>query len=466
MTDEEKSVEQLIKELAEMRRQIAELKSAEEHLMYMSVHDALTGLPNRMLFNDRLHMELAHAERNHQMLAVMFLDLDRFKLVNDTLGHAMGDRLLKRVADRLKSCVRKSDTVARMGGDEFCFLLPEIAQPEDAVKIAKKILKALKKPWRLGGQEFYITPSIGIAVYPNDGQDADTLMKNADTAMYRAKEQGNNYQLYTAEMSDQNMERLTSEIALRRALERQEFVIHYQPQINTETGQIIGMEALVRWEHPERGTVFPAEFIPYAEETGLIVPIGEWVLRTACAQNKAWQDAGFPPLRVTVNLSARQFQQKDLVETVDRILKETGLDPRWLELEITETVAMQDVEHTISTLRELRDLGVRIAIDDFGTGYSSFNYLKYFPNHTLKIDKSFVRDVTEGREDAAITKAIIALAQNLNLKVIAEGVETEEQLAFLKRQQCNEIQGYLFSRPLPAEEFTRMLEKKIALKDR
>ncbi len=460
MTDEEKSVEQLIRELAEMRREIAELKRAEEHLMYMSVHDALTGLPNRMLFNDRLHMELAHAERNHRMLAVMFLDLDRFKLVNDTLGHAMGDKLLKRVADRLKSCVRKSDTVARMGGDEFCFLLPEIVKPEDAVKIARKILKALKKPWRLCGQEFYITPSIGIAVYPTDGEDADTLMKNADTAMYRAKELGNNYQLYRSDLSDRSLELLTSEISLRRALERQEFVVHYQPQLNIITGQIIGMEALIRWEHPERGTILPSEFISYAEETGLIIPIGEWVMRTACAQNRAWQDAGFPPMRVTVNLSARQFQQKNLVERVMSILRETGLDPQWLELEITETVAMQDVEQTISTLRELRDLGVRIAIDDFGTGYSSFNYLKYFPNNTLKIDRSFVRDVTEGREDAAITKAIIALAQNLNLKVIAEGVETEEQLAFLKLQQCDEIQGYLFSRPLPAEEFTRMLKDK------
>ncbi|GAB4256393.1 EAL domain-containing protein [Thermincola ferriacetica] len=439
---------------------ITERKMAEEAIKHQAYHDPLTGLPNRILFKDRLTQTLAQAKRSKQMLALMFLDLDRFKNINDTLGHATGDQFLQGISKRLTGCIRSGDTVARLGGDEFTLLLPQINHVEDAIKVAQKIIDTFKKPWILGGHEFYITTSIGIALYPNDGEDAETLMKHADTAMYRAKERGNNYQLYSPSMNEKAINRLEMEGALRKALEREEFTVYYQPQINTDTGEIIGMEALVRWRHPERGIIPPADFIALAEETGLILPLGEWVLRTACRQNKKWQMAGYPPLRVTVNLSASQFQQQDLADRVSRILKETGLDPQWLELEITESIAMKDVAFTIKTLRQLRDMGIKIAIDDFGTGYSSLSYLKQIPSHTLKIDKSFVRDIAKNTEDGSIASAIIAMAQNLKLKVIAEGVETEEQLAFLKKQKCDEIQGFLFGKPVPPQEFEKLLKKK------
>ncbi|MFQ5859710.1 MAG: EAL domain-containing protein, partial [Anaerolineae bacterium] len=371
---------------------ITERKRAEGMIRHLAYHDAVTDLPNRALFKDRLALALAQARRNKQMLAVMFLDLDRFKVVNDTAGHAEGDRLLQSVGKQLKDLLRESDTVARVGGDEFTLLLPGITRVEDAVEIAKKILKSLQQPCVMAGHEFHITTSIGITVYPADGEDAETLLRNADIAMYRAKEEGrNNYQLYTPAMNVQIAERLALENDLRHALEREEFVVYYQPQVNINTRQIVGMEALVRWQHPERGLILPMEFIPVAEETGLIVPLGEWVLRTACAQARAWQEAGLPPLRVAVNLSARQFQQRNLAERVGQVLQETGLDPHCLQLEITEGVAIQDVDFTIKMLRRLKAMGVQIAIDDFGTGHSALSYLKRFPIDVVKIDRSFVR---------------------------------------------------------------------------
>ena len=437
---------------------VSEKRILLEQMTHQAYHDPLTGLPNRILFNDRLALALAQAHRNQKMLAVLFLDLDRFKLVNDTMGHALGDKLLKEVAGRLVGCIRQSDTIARLGGDEFTILLPQPGDEDDVAKVARKILQTFQQPWVLSGQEFHITVSIGIALYPNDGEDTETLLKHADTAMYRAKDQGrNNYQLYAPAMNAKIIERLTMENDLRRGLKREEFVVFYQPQINTKTGRIIGMEALLRWKHPDRGLVYPAEFIPLAEDTGMIIPIGEWVLRNACAQNKAWQDAGFWPVRVTVNLSACQFQQHNLVETITQVMNQTGLDPRWLELEITESALMQDVDFAIKMLHDLKAMGVRISIDDFGTGYSSLNYLKRFPVHALKIDRSFVRDITANPEDAAIVSTVIVLAQNLNLKVIAEGVETEEQLTFLEHHHCCDMQGYLFSKPLPAGEFEKLL---------
>jgi diguanylate cyclase (GGDEF)-like protein/PAS domain S-box-containing protein len=439
-------------------RDITEMKRAEETIKHLAYHDPLTDLPNRTLFEDRLTIALAQARRKKRMLAVMFLDLDHFKVVNDTVGHAEGDKLLRSVGERLTGLVREGDTVARVGGDEFALLSAEVAHVDDAAEIAERVLEGFRRSWVLRGHEFHVTTSVGIAVYPGDGDDAETLLRNADTAMYRAKERGrDNYQLYTPAMNARIAERLAVENDLRHGLERGEFVVYYQPQVNIDTGQIVGMEALVRWQHPEQGLVLPAEFIPVAEETGLIVPLGEWVLRTACAQNRTWQEAGFPPLRVAVNLSARQFQQRNLIETVARVLKETGLDAHWLQLEITEGVAMQDADLTIAVLRDLRAMGVQISIDDFGTGYSSLSYLKRFPIDVVKIDRSFVRDITVDESDAAIATAVIDIAHNLKLKVIAEGVETEEQLAFLKKRRCDEMQGYLFSRPVPAREFHKML---------
>ncbi len=439
---------------------ISERKRAEETIKHLAYHDALTGLPNRTLFEDRLAVSLAQARRKKQMVAVMFLDLDRFKVVNDTVGHASGDRLLNGVAERLMGLVRDADSVARVGGDEFTLLLPDVVRPEDTVEVAERVLEALRQPWMLNGHEFRVTTSIGIAMYPSDGEDAESLLRNADTAMYRAKDGGkDNYKLYTPTMNATTAERLALENSLLHSLERGEFLVHYQPQVDISSGRIVGMEALVRWQHPERGLVFPAEFIPVAEETGLIVPLGAWVLRTACAQNKAWQEAGFPPMRVAVNLSARQFQLRDLVDTVAQVLEETRLDPRYLQLEITEGAAMKDVEFTVTMLRELRQMGVQIAMDDFGTGHSSLSYLKRFPINVLKIDQSFVRYIIVDPDDASIASTVIVMAHNLKLKVIAEGVETEDQLAFLRERQCDEMQGYLFSKPAPAEAFEAMLRQ-------
>lgn len=429
----------------------------QAHLYHLAHYDALTGLPNRLLFEDRLTQALVHERRTGKLVALLFLDLDRFKAINDTFGHAVGDLLLKAVGERLSQSVRASDTVARMGGDEFTLIFSGIHEPRDAGKIAHLILEVMAKPFMLEGHEVFVSTSIGITLYPLDTDGIDlieTLLKNADTAMYKAKDQGkNNYQFFTPEMNVATLERMLLENDLRKALENGEFILHYQPRIHCADGSVSGMEALIRWRHPKLGLVSPATFIPLAEETGLIVPIGEWVLRTACSQTKAWHDAGMPPLRVAVNISARQFKHADLILTIENVLHETGLNPRYLEVELTESLAMEDVQQTIITLNALNAMGISIAIDDFGTGYSSLAYLKRFPVDFLKIDQSFVRDIVDNDDSAAIAKAIIALAHNLNLEVVGEGVETSDQFDFLRQHDCEEVQGYLFSRPLCVEEF-------------
>ncbi|MEG4803526.1 EAL domain-containing protein [Microcoleus sp. ARI1-B5] len=444
---------------------ITQRKQAEEIIRYQAVYDQLTGLPNRILFNDRLLASLRQAKKTKKMLAVMFLDLDRFKKINDTLGHAAGDRLLEGFAGRISDTLRSTDTVARWGGDEFTVLLPELNCLEDAVKTAQRILDNLKPAFKLEGQPFHISSSIGIALYPNDGEDAETLVKNADAALYRAKERGrNNYQLYTAKINPQGSQLLNLENRLHEALEQGEFEVFYQPKVNITTWKIQGMEALVRWQHPELGLVAPATFIPIAEENGLIVPIGEWVLQTACAQNKAWQDALQPDLRVAVNFSARQFQQFNLVQMVAKCLEKTGLAPKYLELEITETTAMQDVDYTTKVLRDLQSMGVQIALDDFGTGYCSLNYLKKFPLNILKIDKSFVSELTTDPCERAIANAVATLGRDLNLSVVAEGVETKEQLDCLRSLHCHEIQGHYFSAALSAGDASKLLVNSLLRK--
>jgi diguanylate cyclase (GGDEF)-like protein len=441
-------------------RDITERKKAEEAVAHLAYHDALTDLPNRNLLRERLDRALAQACRDEQTLTVIFLDLDRFKLVNDTAGHAEGDRLLQSVADELRSLAREGDTVGRVGGDEFILLIQGIAGAEDAAAVAERILESFRRLRVLGGHEFHITASLGVTMYPGGGEDSETLLRNADIAMYQAKQAGrDNCQFYNPAMNTQIEERLVLESDLRHALERGEFTVNYQPQVDVNTRQVVGVEALVRWQHPERGLVLPGEFIPVAEETGLIVPLGEWVLRTACTQNKAWQEAGFPPMRMAVNLSARQFQEPNLVDAVAQVLRESGLDPHYLQLEITEGTAIQDVDFTITMLRILREMGVEIAIDDFGTGYSSLAYLQRFAIDVIKLDRSFMRDIPIKTSDAAIATTVIMMAHNLKLSVIAEGVETEEQLAFLKEQGCDEFQGYLFSKPLPPTHLEKLIKR-------
>ncbi|MGH7846654.1 MAG: EAL domain-containing response regulator [Candidatus Binatia bacterium] len=444
-------------------RDITERKRDEETIRHLAYYDALTGLPNRTLFNDRLAQALAQAYRSRQMLGLMFLDLDRLKAVNDTLGHAMGDRLLQGVSERLKTCLRDGDTIARLGGDEFLLLLQGVTHLEDVAKVAQRLLEGLKPSFYCEGQELHTTASIGIALYPNDSKDAESLMKNADTAMYRAKELGrNNYQFYSASMNESALQRLSLENNLRRALQRREFVLHYQPQMNLTTGQITGAEALIRWNHPELGMIPPARFIPIAEESGLILPVGEWVMATATAQNKAWQEAGLRPLRIAVNLSPLHFKHKDLAQTIAKILQQTALDARYLELEVTESVIMQttdsDADAVVATMLKLKETGIHVSIDDFGTGYSSLSYLKRFPVDTVKIDQSFIRDITTNPDDAAIAKAIISIAHSLSLRVIAEGVETEQQLNFLSSERCDEIQGFFLSRAVPADDFVEFVK--------
>src|SRR5437867_9978524 len=449
--------------LLEDEREATELATVEmERLAY---HDAMTGLPNRPLYMDRLILALAQAGRSNQRLAVFFLDLDRFKDINDSLGHSVGDALLKAVAERIRRCVREGDTVARFGGDEFTLLIPRIDHIDDAAKIAQKILETLKIPFSISDHELFVTTSVGISIYPNDGGDPETLVRNADSAMYRAKDQGrDNYQLYAPAMNARALERLALENMLRKAISHRELVLFYQPIADMKTKTIVGVEALIRWKHPELGLLSPAHFISVAETSGLIIPIGDWVLRTACKQTKMWQKRLDSHLTVAVNLSARQFQQPNLAEIISEVLEETGLDAKCLELEITESNAMQNAENTIYTLRELKALGVRIAMDDFGNGYSSLNYLKRFPIDTLKLDQSFVRDITTDPSDAAIATAVIAMAHSLNLKVIGEGVEKEEQFAWLQKQNCDYIQGYLFSPPQAVENLeTYLVERKAAV---
>ena len=413
------------------------------------------------LFRDRLAQAIARADRHKLMLALLFIDLDRFKTINDTLGHAVGDLLLKNVAERIKTCIREEDTAARLGGDEFTIILDHIAAPEDASGVAQKILDKLAPPFDLLGNEAFITASIGIGLYPTDNTDMDGLLKNTDAAMYNAKETGrNNFQFYAKEMNLQALDRLELENSLRHAVERGEFVLYYQPKVSLDSGKTTGMEALLRWAHPRRGIVSPSEFIPLLEETGLINQVGEWLIRAACLQNKIWMDAGYPPMRVAVNLSARQFQHNDLFQHVASALADSGLDGNFLELEVTESLLMQDPEYAIEILHRMGMLGVaRIDIDDFGTGYSSLSNLKRFPIGAVKIDQSFIRGSPNDKEDVAIVSAIISMAKSLDLKVIAEGVENEEQLALLCELGCDEVQGFVFSHPLPAEGFAEWLRK-------
>ncbi len=438
---------------------ITELKLAEKAIQQLAHYDTLTQLPNRMLLLDRLGQVLAKAKRERQRAAILFLDLDRFKLINDSLGHAAGDKLLKIVAERLNDCVRKSDTVARLGGDEFIIVLPSVPQTEDVTLIAQKVLHSLTRPVDLEGQEVFTSTSIGIAMYPADGRDVDSLIRCADMAMYRAKETGRNtYQFFSAEMNQQMMQRLVMENGLRHALERDELHLHYQEQTDLASGKITGIEVLLRWQHPELGLLAPADFLHLAEETGLIVPIGEWVLRMACTQNQAWQEAGLPPLRIAVNLSERQLNHYRLVDTITRILNETQLSPQWLELELTENLINNNIHDTVELLQKLKSLGVSLAIDDFGTGFSSLRNLKQLPIDRLKIDHSFLQDLGSSANSTAIIKTIIAMAHNLGTRVIAEGVETNQQRDFLQEHGCDEIQGYYFSRPVPRDEFCKLLK--------
>ena len=445
-------------QVVHVQRNITERKVMEEKIKHQAYHDELTGLPNRRFFMDLVPAELARTRRNQGKLAILFLDLDRFKDINDTLGHEAGDELLRAVSARLRTCIRESDIVARIGGDEFNIFLAGITRTEDITTIVRKIMGSFQKPYRIAGHDLPVTTSIGISVYPDDSEEIDTLFRYADIAMYHAKALGKNtYQFYNPGINIRSVERMRMEGYLRQTVERRELFVHYQPQIDIRTGDIVCAEALVRWRHPELGVLPSKQFIPAAEETGFITVIDEWVLRTACAQVRAWLDAGLPPVCVTVNLSAREFQNPELVGTIARILRETGVPSRYLVIEITETLAMSNIERTVSHLNELMKIGVHTSIDDFGTGYSSLNYLKRLPIQKLKIDQSFIRDIAADPDDKAIISAVTAMAHQLKIRVIAEGVETEEQLSFLHSIGCDEIQGYLFSKPLPAEEFMELI---------
>jgi diguanylate cyclase (GGDEF)-like protein/PAS domain S-box-containing protein len=439
---------------------ITERRLYQVRIEHQANYDTLTGLANRSLLQDRLQQALLTAASSGRRIAVAFVDLDRFKFINDSLGHHVGDELLKSVAVRLKSCVRECDTVARLGGDEFVLLINGHTGPESVRQLMDRILAAVAQPWVTEHGEFLVSCSIGVALHPDDGEDALTLLKHADTAMYRAKDNGrNNFQFFTRELNALMTEQLELETHLRRALERNQFVLRYQPRVNLATGQVVGAEALLRWRIPQRGTISPGRFIALAEETGLIVPIGKWVLQTACAQNKAWQDAGIAPIVVSVNVSARQFRQESLVQTVAEVLQSTGLEPRYLELELTESMVMHDAPQLVAMLDELKELGVKIAVDDFGTGYSSLSYLKRFPVDRLKVDRSFVEHMTTEADDATIVRAIIALGHNLGLKVVAEGVETPQQARALRAYQCDEAQGFLFARAISARGLPSVITK-------
>lgn len=446
-------------------RDITERYHTEKQINYLAYHDDLTGLPNRRFFTGHIDQLLRHGVNENSIFAVMFLDLDSFKKINDTLGHNNGDALLKLVAERLKTCCHASDQlVSRMGGDEFTILLQDITDHTEAIRVAEQIIQAFEKPFAVDGYEFYITASIGIAFYPQDGTNVEMLMKNADIALYRMKDDGkNNYNVFKPNPNSGGIERLTLENSIRKALQLNEFVVYYQPQIDIMTGDIIGTEALVRWNHPTLGLIPPAKFIPIAEETGIIVPLGEWVLKTACLQNQVWREKGLAPMSVSVNLSSRQFSKHDLVETIEEILRETRMDPQYLELEITESMTM-NVDVAIEVLGKLKELGIHLCIDDFGTGYSNLYYLKLFSIDRLKIDRSFVRDIMTDSNDADIVATIIAMAYKLGIDAIAEGVETKDQLDFLRSQNCHEVQGFYYHQPLPAEQLEQLLMKSAEIK--
>jgi diguanylate cyclase (GGDEF)-like protein len=445
----------------ELQIEIGERKRAEDGLSFLANHDPLTALPNRVLFMDRLSQAMQRVRYHRRLVAVLFLDLDNFKQVNDTLGHGIGDLLLKAVSKRFENCVREGDTVARLGGDEFTLILENIAHADDVPKVTQKILEVFAAPFQIQGHELFITASIGISLYPQDGEDPETLVKYADSAMYLAKEQGrNNFQQFSPAINARGVERSALMNGLRKVLEREESRVHYQPQIDLQTGRIVGMEALARWNHPSLGLIPPSKFIPLAEEIGMIIPIGEWVLLSACMQNKRWLESGLGPLRIAVNISGRQFQQRNLLKMISSVLDETGLPASLLELELTESVLMHKDQNTTRTLYELYEMGIRFSVDDFGTGYSSLTYLQRFPIDTLKIDRSFVQDITTDASDAKIVTAIMTMAHSLDLRVVAEGVETAAQLDHLKRLKCDEAQGYFFSDPLDAKGATAFLAER------
>jgi diguanylate cyclase (GGDEF)-like protein/PAS domain S-box-containing protein len=439
---------------------ITDTKNAQEQLKYLAYYDSLTGLPNRDLFKDRLQLVMSHSRRNNEMLSVMFIDLDRFKDINDTLGHDIGDLLLIEVASRLKETIPKDDTVSRMGGDEFTLIIGSIIDVKYIINIAENIMSVVSRPFNINGQELYITTSIGISIYPNDGEFSETLIKHADLAMYRAKEFGrNNYQFFTKTMNEKAVKRLQLEKDIRKAIERNEFLLHFQPQFELLTEKIVGCEALIRWNNPNSGQVSPGEFIPLAEETGLIIPIGEWVLREACQQLAKWNNSGYEDLRMAVNISAQQFEQQDFADVIIKVLKETGINPNFLELELTESTVIKSTARAIKVMNVLKEIGIKISIDDFGTGFSSFGYLQRFSADILKIDRSFIKNMHLNSNDAAIVSAIIDMAHILQLKVIAEGVESEDQMEYLKSINCDVVQGYFVSKPVPCGEFEKLLLK-------
>jgi diguanylate cyclase (GGDEF)-like protein/PAS domain S-box-containing protein len=443
-------------------RDITDRKQAEEKVTALAYRDTLTGLPNRRLFDDRLQVALAQAHRYRHRLGVFFLDLDRFKDVNDKLGHAVGDGLLKAVSERLAACVREGDTVARLAGDEFTLLLPGVHYAEDVVKVADKVFEAMRQPFAVGGREIRITASSGVCLYPEDGNDPETLLKRADTAMYRAKERGrDNYQLYSPAMTAAPVEKLSLESNLRSALDRDELALYYQPCLDLASGRVVAVEALLRWKHPSLGLVFPKDFLSLADFTGLILPMGAWVLETACAQVRAWQEAGNPALEVAVNLAAHELREPGMAAQVARALEQSGLPPACLRLEVPEGYAMQNAEQVLETLGALKALGVRLAIDGFGAGFSSLAHLRRLPVDALKLDLSFVRDTTSDPDDASLVTAVIAVAHSLRLKVVAQGVETEEQLALLRSLQCDEVQGYLWSPPVPPAACARLVRSGV-----